>query len=203
MMKAFFTSLPHSRVFRPMFVVFLLLLGPGNGTARADFSSQYSDLDLRNCPVIDQAEEGEGEWAVMRCAGIGGLDVLVSEADLRMSLGYGPQGRQQRSFNQRLSPFNNIGGKLEWRLKDGVVIATILRYVTETGSGEAGSKGQILVVSRVVPGRGEACHVAYIDALANPAANVLARYAADYVAPRFNCATDEPFRLGRVGVSPF
>lgn len=203
MMKAFFACLPVSGVFCKGLFAALLLFTAGGGQALAEFSSQYSDLDLRDCPVIDRAEEGDGEWAVMRCAGIGGLDVLVSEADLRMSLGYGPQGREQRSFNQRLSPFNTIGGKLEWRLKDGVVIATILRYVTETGSGEAGSKGQILVVSRVVPGRGEACHVAYVDALANPAANVLARYAADYVAPGFNCETDEPFRLGRVGVSPF
>ena len=60
------------------------------------------------------------------------MDVFVSEGDLRMSLGYGPcDGMKQRSFTERLSPFNTISKTLEWRLKDGQVVATILRYFTQ------------------------------------------------------------------------
>lgn len=171
--------------------------------ARAEMRSDYSSLDLNECPLVAEAQEGEGEWAVFRCTGIRGVPVFVSESDLRISLGYGPDGQTQQSMSQHLSAFNTIGGKLEWRLKEGQIVATILRYNTDTGSGDAARKGQILVVSRVSAGFSEACHVAYIDALANPGANVLARYAADYLAPKFNCRTDQAIRLGRQGVSPF
>lgn len=183
-----------------LFSGILLLLGSST-PGFADMSSHYSSLDLRDCPVIAQAEEGDGEWATFRCSGYQGVPVFVSEADLRISLGYGAEGQSQHSFNQRIGAFNSIGGKLEWRLKNGRVVATILRYQTDAGDGAR--KGQILVVTRVSPGFGEACHVAYVDALANPAANVLARYAADYLAPKFNCGTDQPTHLGRRGVSPF
>lgn len=166
---------------------------------RAEVHSVYTDVALDGCKLVAEAQEGEGEWATFLCAGHNGMAVYVTEADLRFSLGYGTKGQSQKSFRQFLSPFNTIGKKLEWRLKDGRVQATILRYYTETGS--EGKKGQILVVSKV--SRGQACHVAYVDALANKGANVLAQYAADYVAPDFNCALDEPVHLGRRGVSPF
>ena len=177
------------------FTVFLF----SSSHLNAQSKSVYTDLNLDRCPVIDQAQEGDGEWAVMRCSGWNGMPVFVAEADLRFSRGYGANGRKQQSASQFLGPFNTIGKKLEWRLKNGRVSATILRYYTETGS--EGVKGQILVVTKV--GRQQACHVAYVDALANKGANVLAQYAADYIAPDFNCAQDQPVHLGKRGVSPF
>ncbi len=60
---------------------------------KAQSKSVYTDLNLNFCPVIDQAEEGDGEWVVMRCSGINGMPVVVAEADLRFSLGYGANGR--------------------------------------------------------------------------------------------------------------
>ena len=177
----------------------LLALCVAMSFAKAQGKSVYTDVDLRGCQLVAEAQEGEGEWATFRCPGYGGLAVFVTEADLRFSLGYGVNWQQQKSSTQFLGPFNTVGKKLEWRLKAGKVAATILRYYTETGS--EGRKGQILVVSKV--SAGQACHVAYVDALANKGANVLAQYAADFVAPSFNCASDEPLHLGRRGVSPF
>lgn len=167
--------------------------------AMAGEKSVYTDLDLNLCHLVAEAEEGEGEWATFSCKGYQGMVVYVTEADLRFSLGYGPSGREQKSVSQFLGPFNTVGKKLEWRLHGDKVVATILRYYTQTGS--AGVKGQILVVSKV--SGGEACHAAYVDALANKAANVLAHYAADYIAPDFQCGQDEPVHLGKRGVSPF
>ena len=169
--------------------------------AAAEMRSEYTELNLNRCALVDKAEEGEGEWATFRCPGIKGMSVYVSEADLRISLGYGERGRDQQSFNQRLAPFNSIGGKLEWRLSGNTIIATILRYITETGS--EGKKGQILVVSKLSGDGSEACHVAYVDALANPAANNLARFAADNIAPGFRCGSHTPTHIGKRGVSPF
>ncbi len=176
-------------------VVFLQFCTP----LLAEVKSVYSKIDLKICKLVDQAEEGDGEWAVFRCQGALGMAVYVTEADLRFSLGYGPEGRRQKSFSQFLSPFNTVGKTLEWRVRDGAVIATILRYFTETGSN--GDKGQILVVSKV--GEGQACHVAYVDALANRDANRLAQFAADNIAPNFNCERDTPLHVGKRGVSPF
>ena len=75
-----------------------------------------------------------------------------------------------------------------------------LFYVILRNSGD-GKKGEILVVTKVNDKEG--CHVAYIDALANKNANVIARNASDNIAPLFRCGHQQPIRLGRVGISPF
>ena len=67
----------------------------------------------------------------------------------------------------------------------------LLRYFTAVDS----AKGEVLVVSRITAT--EACHVAYIDALATPEAIVLARRVADERARSFDCR-DEPRREGVV-----
>jgi hypothetical protein len=48
---------------------------------------------------------------------------------------------------------------------------------------------QMLVVTRLPPG--PVCHVAYVDAQANPNANELARRAADRLARDFRCGADK------------
>lgn len=172
-----------------IFIIFAGFCSP----LRAETKSLYTDVNLDACRIIDQAKEGEGEWATFRCAGLNGMAVYITEADLRYSLGYGPNGRTQKSFSQFLSPFNTIGKKLEWRLTNGRITATILRYYTQTGS--AGRKGQILVVTKLSGGR--ACHVAYVDALANKGANQMAQFAADHIAPNFKCGSDEAIHVGK------
>ncbi len=165
----------------------------------AETKSHYSKIDLDRCDLHQKAEEGDGEWATFRCNGFNGAPVYVTEADLRFALGYGNNGLNQKSMSQFLSPFNTVSKTLEWRLRSGRPVATILRYFTETGSG--GKKGQILVVTKV--GQFQACHVAYIDALANKDANKLAQFAADNIAPNFNCNDQMPVHVGQRGVSPF
>ena len=61
--------------------------------------------------------------------------------------------------------------------------AAIVRYFTAVD----GAKGEVLVVSRITAT--EACHVAYIDALATPEAIVLARRVADERRGRSTAAT--------------
>lgn len=181
------------------YILPVILLFIGAGTAFADGNSVYTDTDLKACPLHSQAEEGDGEWAIFMCRGYAGRQVYVAEADLRFSLGYGQNGMKQKSFSQRLSPFNTVGKKMEWRLRHGRPIATILRYYTETGSGD--KKGQILVVTKLEGS--EACHMAYVDALANKGANEMAQNAADRLADGFSCAADSPVHVGERGVSAF
>ena len=56
------------------------------------------------------------------------------------------------------------------------------------------TEGQVLVVTKIAPGA--TCHVAYVDALANPDANELARKAADEKAVDFDCE-NEPEIVGK------
>jgi hypothetical protein len=55
----------------------------------------------------------------------------------------------------------------------------------------------MLAVTRLPPG--EVCHVAYIDAQANPNPNELARKAADELARTFKCGKDEVQVIGESG----
>jgi hypothetical protein len=53
------------------------------------------------------------------------------------------------------------------------------------------------VVTRLPPGK--VCHVAYVDAAANPDANEIARKAADEVARDFRCGKDDVKVIGANG----
>lgn len=143
-------------------------------------------------PPLGGPETGSIAW---RCPGHAGTDLWVAEDDLRFFISFGPDAERQPAAEQTLPPFNTIGDTLEWRLgPDGRPFATILRWFT---SFDDGRDGQVLVVTRV--GRDGVCHVAYVDARANPDANVLARQAADTLAPGFDCAAGQPLVYGKLG----
>ena len=159
--------------------------------AQAGFNSAYTDLDLNECLVLD-ADDFGASWA---CPGYKGFPLKVLEGDLRFSLAYG-FGDNNENGTQTLPLFNHLGPKLEWRLSNAsgrwLPVATIVRYHTadpETGK----NSNEILVVSQIA--EGNSCHIAYVDALANPDANELARAAADK-AGEFDCALDEVEIIG-------
>ena len=73
--------------------------------------------------------------------------------------------------------------------------ATILRWNVKIDEGGV-SRGRVLVVTRL--GAGGVCHVGYVDALANPDGNMLARRIADEKARAFRCNKDKRIVLGKV-----
>jgi hypothetical protein len=155
------------------------------------FDSAYTSLDLDQCRLIETDDYGGASWS---CPGYGNIPVTVQEGDLRFSIQYGDD---DSPGSQTLSPFNNLGPTLEWRLSDETgrwqPIATIVRYHTaDIDTGE--NSGQVLVVTQLEPGN--TCHMAYVDARANRNANVLARRAADR-AGSFDCYNDEVEIVGR------
>jgi hypothetical protein len=166
-------------------------------------TSRYVKFDLEKCPVIERQEEGA--VTVWHCKDAGGFEFFVVENDLRFAIGYGPGGRDQRSFHQSLAPFNTINDTLELRQRAGADAphASILRYYTEGAidneTGRLRERGEILVVTKIDGAK--ACHLAYVDAAANPDANRLAQEAADS-GDGFDCEKDEPKRVGKTGKSP-
>lgn len=176
---------------RTSLIVAICILAAGSATA-ADHKrkSRYTTLDPAACKTIKAHPDGNA----YRCVGLPGTGVYFAEGDQRTFLSFGTGAATQRAATQSLGFFNTpFEGRhrraaIEWRAKDrfGKVLpyATIVRYFV-TGDDR---RGQVLIVTRVSDR--DVCHAAYIDALANTDAIVIARRIADEVAPTFDCRTD-------------
>ncbi len=156
--------------------------------------SRYTKIDLQGCPEGQVFEEDAAAFEVI-CPGVEGWEVRVVEGDLRFHVEPRPEGADTKLIFETLPAFNNIHDMLEWRGEDGnggfVPYAVILRYFTDDGLGDEGTKGNILVVTKVT--RTRACHAAYVDAKAiGEGANETAQLAADTVARGFECGTHTP-----------
>jgi len=125
------------------------------------------------------------------CPGLDGFPIYLMERDGRtfVASGTNPQNSQaaRQSLASSNTPFapSTDRAAVEWRFvireKRKVPFAMIVRYFTQ----QNGRAGEVLVVTRIAGA--EACHVAYIDALATPNAIVMARNIADNRARTFDC----------------
>jgi hypothetical protein len=162
--------------------------------------SRYTTIELKSCKVVERHQDGN-TWT---CAGLPAFPVYIAEGDLRTYMAFGRNGRKHRAASQTLAPFNtvfDVTGKratVEWRFESrhgrDEPYATIVNYATQNDGG----RGRVLVVTKI--DTNQSCHVAYIDAVANSEAIVLARQAADE-SRKFKCS-DEPRILGASGKSP-
>jgi hypothetical protein len=163
--------------------------------------SVYTSLDLKHCEAL----KNDGDGMTYRCEGLPGVPIYFAEGDDRTFLSAGPALDKAKAASQTLKSFNSVFARpasratIEWRFvikeRRKVPYAMIVRYFTQRD----GAKGQVLVVSRIADQA--SCHVAYIDATANPDAIVLARKIADERAPHFDCAQPASIE-GRRGKSP-
>ena len=167
------------------------------------FGSSYTSTAPRDCRV-SSAGNGVDDSTIRVCPGKAGLVVLVSEDDLRETVSVGRnriQAAREPAAQIWFDPFNSTSHTVEWRALNGKPFAIIQRWhiadnsdVEKTGRPIA---KPMLAVTRLPPG--EVCHVAYIDAQANPNANELARKAADDLARDFKCGKDEVKVIGESG----
>jgi hypothetical protein len=161
--------------------------------------SVYTDVDTDHCKTLSEADPDEGgDFISLRCKGYKSYPLYFREGDLRQSVYFGHLSQEIiDSANETFGPFNHIGKKVEWRLDaKGRPFAAILRFHIENGNPDTGMpdkahEGQVLVVSRVGQPEDETgCVVAYVDALANPKPNEMAREIADREAAQFVCGRD-------------
>ena len=179
----------------------LVLLSAGSAIAN---DSVYVDVSRDKCKTI--AEE-PGMYVLMTCPGYGDYPVHFKEIDVRQSFSFGHIGKDylDGAFESFI-PFNHAGTMVEWRVaKDGAAVAAILRWIIEnpdpkTGESVPSLEGQVLVISKVAEKHdGKGCVAGYVDALANPDPNAIARKIADEVAPTFRCGVDQAAFHGKRG----
>ena len=80
----------------------LVLATPAGALAQVN-QSEYTDVDLDKCTVIESDDFGS-MWA---CNGYKGIPVMVAEGDLRMMVSYGLTSTTEKAAEQTLPPFNS------------------------------------------------------------------------------------------------
>ena len=163
--------------------------------------SLFTSIDRSACKTVRSHPDGNAYL----CPGLDGFAIYLAEGDDRTFVASGVDPDKSRAAQQTLKAFNTPflhsthRAIIEWRFtireKRKVPFAMIVRYFTQMD----GRKGEVLVVTRIA-GK-EACHVGYVDALANANAIVLARRIADERARTFDCQK-EPSVEGERGKSP-
>ncbi|CCD96209.1 conserved exported hypothetical protein [Bradyrhizobium sp. ORS 375] len=163
-------------------------------------ASAYTSAAEKDCRTIGKPDN---DSSTQSCPGKDGLIVLVNEGDLRETVSVGRTIREaakEPAAQTWFGPFNSAGKTVEWRMADGKPFAIIQRWQIADND-DQGTKGPkdkpMLVVTRLPPG--PVCHVAYVDAAANPNANELARQAADESARSFACGKDKVKVVGTRG----
>ncbi|MET4169911.1 hypothetical protein ABIB99_000986 [Bradyrhizobium sp. LA6.1] len=182
--------------------VLLTCLSAGHVAAQS-MGSTYSSTAPKDCRQIGKPSELDGSTTRV-CPGKNGLIVLIAEDDLREIVSIGRNRKaaaEEPAAKIWFAPFNSSEATVEWRSAGTKPFAMIQRWHIADSTdpdkqGRPNTKA-MLVVTRLPPG--PVCHVAYVDAIANPTANELARKAADDFARSFTCGKDEVKIVGTRG----
>lgn len=165
--------------------------------------SSYTSTAPKDCRIVGR-DKGVDDSATRVCPGKAGYVVLISEDDLRetVSVGRNRFGASKEPAAQAwFGPFNSTTATVEWRAANGKPFAIIQRWHiadnTEQDKDGRPLAKPMLAVTRLPPG--PVCHVAFVDAQANPNANELARQAADQYARNFQCGKDDVKVIGASG----
>ena len=184
-------------------VLFAAALGPISPASAQTFGSSYTSTAPRDCRVTS-ANTGIDDSTIRTCPGKAGLVILISEDDLRETVSVGRNraaAAKEPAAGVWFEPFNSTEHTVEWRTLDGKPFAIIQRWHIADNADKDKKDRPIakpmLAVTRLPPG--QVCHVAYIDAQANPNPNELARKAADELARNFKCGKDEVKVIGKTG----
>ncbi|MFK4658652.1 hypothetical protein ABIF97_008586 [Bradyrhizobium japonicum] len=180
----------------------LTCLSAGHVAAQS-MGSTYSSTAPKDCRQIGKPSELDGSTTRV-CPGKNGLIVLIAEDDLREIVSVGRNRKaaaEEPAAKVWFAPFNSSEATVEWRSAGTKPFAMIQRWHIADSTdpdkqGRPNTKA-MLVVTRLPPG--PVCHVAYVDAIANPTANELARKAADDFARSFTCGKDEVKIVGTRG----
>ena len=191
-----------NRMTRTGLAVLISCIGLNSAVAQS-MGSSYTSTAPKDCRQVGKPSELDGSTTRV-CPGKGGLIVLIDEDDLREIVSVGRSRKvaaEEPAAQTWFAPFNSSETTVEWRTAGAKPFAIIQRWHIADNN-DPDKKGRpntkaLLVVTRLPPG--PVCHVAYVDAVANPDANKLARKAADDFARSFTCGKDEVKIIGNRG----
>lgn len=123
------------------------------------------------------------------------MPIYFAHADLREYVGYGPKAKQTCSAHTTFQRFNAAGTTIEWRLRAGRPVATILRFRVEGD----GNKEQFLVVTKL--DGDQSCPMGYVDGRIKNH-NQAARDLADKHHRTFSCERDVPVVVSKTYRAP-
>jgi len=181
----------------------LLMCAVLGGANAQSVGSTYTSTAPKDCRQVGKPSALDGSTTRI-CPGKDGLMVLIAEDDLREIVSVGrnrKEAAEEPAAKIWFAPFNSSETTVEWRAAGPKPFAIIQCWHIADGSdpdkqGRPNTKA-MLVVTRLPPG--PVCHVAYVDAIANPTANELARKGADDFARSFTCGKDEVKIIGTRG----
>lgn len=164
----------------PVLLIFLLSV-----LTFAQNKSVYTPLTNEKCKVKFDSQIPGNMSGV--CAGAGEYKLMIYDDDARMSLGVVSPDNQVSDLNLwgHFGNFSYLGEQAEWRLKNNVPVALIVRYkVSDRGDGKTPSS--YLIITKISPT--DSCVVGMIKPGKNQ--NALARQMAD-TAQKKPCKTIE------------
>ncbi|HKN85085.1 MAG TPA: hypothetical protein VJW17_16690 [Pyrinomonadaceae bacterium] len=159
-------------------LIILVFASVGVATGQST-QSVYTSLDKKQCRVLKSS--GPGDYSV-RCRGIGGYSLIVSEGDLRQNIiVITPKGAENslELWSVVSSGFSSVGPKVEWRTTSqngkAVPVGLIIRYNVSEDPDYPNKLVSYLAVIKITPN--EICVVEKISP--GPNANEAARRSAD------------------------
>ena len=176
-------------------MIVVTIAGLSTQAFASDVKSIYTKIDLKKCKQTQKPDQQvfEGAWA---CKGIAGYDVFLTAADAREMVSFGKTDANNCAGLKTFSGFNSAGATVEWRVKSGRPLTTILRWTVSIDPEDSTKKATWLVVNKL--DKGTSCQMHYV-AGSFPTANDAARKAADEKAEAFNCESDKPTFDSNIG----
>lgn len=171
-----------------------LAVSLAGGAAAQSIDSVYTHID----ETCTERQLPDGPGVEIRCAGHEGWSLQIAAGEHGAAIAYVRAGGTMSDF---IAPpmrglFGGFNEVVEWRLRDGAAFATIHRYIHYNPpemlevSGGLEEPNTLIVTSLDPRGADTACAVAHVDASALRNANLVAREAADRLAPGWDCSQE-------------
>jgi hypothetical protein len=133
-----------------LFGSLLLLLPP---VQAGEPRSAYTEISQGKCRLIAASGEPEDEGG-LSCHGPAGYSLLALSNDLRATVNVvTPDGKENplEFYNVITGHFSSLGPRAEWRLRDGVPYALIVRVLASEDPEHPDRKTNYLAVARIGP----------------------------------------------------
>lgn len=118
--------------------------------ASAQTKSVYTSLSDSACKTIESNPDDGGSY-LGECPGAGKFKLQLLEGDLRQSVNViFPKGKKSElNIWHTFGGFSSVGQKAEWRIKNGIPIALIIRFNVSENPEDSTKITSYLIVSKI------------------------------------------------------